>query len=186
MSVPLPVVAIVVLLVAVLACFIASLIRRSKPDQSALAGTEQDSLDRCSIETYRPMERLLNEADFEFLARQPGYDPRIARKLRAERRRIFRGYLHSLIGDFSALVHLAQLAAVHSAEDRPDLASAIFRLRLNFFWNVAVAEIRLALAPLPLGSIDAKRLIGALASVRENIAQSAPSTLPGHDLTFGS
>ena len=183
MSVPLPVVAVVVLLVAVLAYFIASLVRRSQPDQGALAGLEEDFLDRCSIDTYRPMERLLNEADFEFLASQPGYDPRIARKLRAERRRIFRSYLHCLIGDFNALIHLAQLAAVHSADDRPNLASAIFRLRLNFFRNVAAVEIRLALAPLPLGSIDAKRLIGSLASVRENIAQS---TALRRDLTFGS
>ncbi|MDQ2948804.1 MAG: hypothetical protein M3Y27_23160 [Acidobacteriota bacterium] len=183
MSVPLPVVAFVVLLVAVLAYFISSLVRRSHPDLGALAELDQGFLDQCSIETYRPMERLLNEADFEFLASQPGYDPRIARKLRAERRRIFRSYLHSLIGDFNALIYLAQLAAVHSAEDRPDLASAIFRLRLNFFWHVAGAEIRLALAPLPLGSIDAKRLIGSLASVRENIVQS---TSLRHDLTFGS
>ncbi len=178
MSVPLPLVALIVFFVAVLAYFVASLIRRSRPDQGTLAEIEQDFLDEelletVSVESYGPMERLFNEADFEFLAKQPGYDPCIARTLRAERRRIFRAYLHCLIRDFNALVHLAQLATVHSAEDRPDLASAIFRLRVTFFWNVACAEIRLALAPLPLGSINTDRLIGALASVRENLQQSA-------------
>ncbi|MDQ6758636.1 MAG: hypothetical protein M3Z32_02075 [Acidobacteriota bacterium] len=177
MSVPLPLVALVVFFVAVLAYFVASLVRRSQPNQGTLADVEsdflgQELLETDSVQSYRPMERLLNEADFEFLAKQPGFDPRIARTLRAERRRIFRTYLHCLIRDFNALVHLAQLAMVHSAEDRPELASAIFRLRVTFFWNVACAEVRLALAPLPLGSINTDRLIGALESIRENLQQS--------------
>ena len=180
MSVPLPVVAVVVVLAATLAYFIASLVRRSHPDrgrsdQSMPAELDADSLERFSIETYRPMERLFDEADFEFLASQPGYDPSIARKLRAERRRIFRGYLRCLIGDFNELVHLAQLATVHSSEDRPDLASAIFRVRLNFFWNVAAAEVRLALAPLPLGSIHAERLIGCVTSLRDDLEEFTAS-----------
>ena len=172
MSVPLPVVATLVLLVGTVAYFIASLVRRSHPDENPAVELDEGSLDGFSIEAYRPMERLFDETDFEFLASQPGYDPSIARKLRAERRRIFRGYLRCLISDFNRLVHLAQLAMVHSSEDRPDLARAIFRLRLNFFWNVANAEVRLALAPLPLGSINAPRLIGCLTSLRENLEES--------------
>ena len=36
---------------------------------------------------YQPMERLLREDDFRFLASQPGYTPQLGRRLRAERRR---------------------------------------------------------------------------------------------------
>ena len=172
MSVPLPVVAVVVLLVGILAYFIASLVRRSQTDLSGIPELDADSPDRFCLETYRPMERLFDEADFEFLASQPGYDPRIARKLRTERRRIFRGYLRCLISDFNSLVRSAQLIALHSPEDNPELAGAIFRVRLAFFWNVAATETRLALAPLPLGSINPERLIGCLTTLRDNLENS--------------
>src|SRR5688572_20360045 len=77
-------------------------------------------LDTFSVTRYRPMERLLSKEDFEFLASQPGYDPGMSRKLRAERRRIFRSYLRQLRIDFIRLHQVARLLVLYSPEDRPD------------------------------------------------------------------
>src|SRR5580692_10972349 len=54
-----------------------------------------------SIARYRPMERLLTEEDYRFLASQPGIDKKALRRLRGERRKIFRGYLACLSHDFA-------------------------------------------------------------------------------------
>src|ERR1044071_6455020 len=60
-------------------------------------------LDEFSIDKYRPMLRLLSERDFEYLSMQAGSTPEIARRLRSERRKIFRAYLWNLVRDFNRL-----------------------------------------------------------------------------------
>ncbi len=55
-----------------------------------------DWINDLSIARYRPMERLLSEEDYWFLANQPGFDKRMLRRIRSERRKVFRGYLASL------------------------------------------------------------------------------------------
>lgn len=122
-----------------------------------------------SIENYRPMERLLRESDYEFLAAQRGFEPRIAWELRAERREIFHGYLWSLIRDFNTLTRMARLFAVHAKEDRSDYLRAIFWMQVRFYCLVAGAEARLVLAPLPVGKIDIRALIGHVGVMRENL-----------------
>lgn len=131
-------------------------------------------LSEFSIETYRPMERLFNEADFQFLAEQPGYHPGIAKQLRAERKKIFRGYLKQLVGDFHRLVHVANLMMVYSGEDRSDLARSIFRLRVRFYWAVISTEVSLSLQPLVARPLQVGYLIAALTDMHQNIYQLAP------------
>src|ERR1051326_1180180 len=60
-----------------------------------------DWINELSIARYRPMERLLNEDDFRFLADYPGFDKKMLRRIRAERRKILRCYLDCLTRDFS-------------------------------------------------------------------------------------
>ena len=60
-----------------------------------------DWINDLSVLRYRPMERLLNGEDFRFLASQSSFDKNLIRKMRAERRKIFRGYLACLSRDFS-------------------------------------------------------------------------------------
>src|SRR5713226_4899936 len=74
-------------------------------------------LDAYSITDYRVMQRLLCEADYEFLASQPGYRPEIARKLRRERRRIFRQYLRELNADFHRIQAVARLKVAMSPQE---------------------------------------------------------------------
>src|SRR5579864_3809496 len=57
-------------------------------------------IDELSIERYRPMLRLLDGEDLEFLRSQPGFTPKMATKLRIQRCLIFRGYLQCLNADF--------------------------------------------------------------------------------------
>jgi hypothetical protein len=130
-------------------------------------------LNEFSIESYRPMERLFNEADYSFLAEQPGYHPGIAKKLRTERKKIFRAYLRQLAGDFHRLVHVANLMMVYSGEDRSDLARNIFRLRVKFYWTVVRAEASLSLGPIAR-PIHAGQLVAALSTMLQNVHQLAP------------
>src|SRR5271156_1713953 len=60
-----------------------------------------DWINDLSAVRYRPMERLLSAEDERFLASQPGSSPKMVRRLRSERRRLFRGYLACLSTDFS-------------------------------------------------------------------------------------
>ena len=159
---------VVLLLAAIFVSLICQLLRRRMPGEYSL-----EWLSEFSVDSYRPMERLLDQRDYEFLATQPGFHSGIARELRAERHRIFRIYLRSLIRDFRTLVGLAELMMVYSEDDRPDLARTIFRLRRQFYLNVITVELRLALLPLPVGAINVGKLLQPLAAMRENIQQLA-------------
>jgi hypothetical protein len=122
-------------------------------------------LDDFSLDTYRPMERLLNEEDYRFLERQPGYQPAIARQLRAERKRIFRAYLRQLARDFGRLVSIGELIMVGSQQDRTDLARTIASAQRQFYWNIACVEVSLVV-PFRTGSPQIAQLIGAMETMR--------------------
>ncbi|MGI8745287.1 MAG: hypothetical protein ACR2NN_22485 [Bryobacteraceae bacterium] len=160
-------------LVAVFSFFIWRLFRRQNPSEA-----EIEWLNEFSIETYQPMVRLLHENDYEFLSKQPGYHPSISQDLRAERCRIFRSYLHSLVHDFNILIRLAKFILVHAPQDRQEFARDILHMQLEFYRAVAAAEIRLALSPLPVGAINVKRLIGSLSVVHENVGKAAMRAMP--------
>jgi hypothetical protein len=122
-----------------------------------------------SIARYRPMERLFVEEDYDFLATHPGFHPGISRKLRAERRRIFRHYLRCLSRDFDRLLAAAKLVLVHAAQDRPDLATMLLKQRLIFGYAMAVVRVRLALQTVGVGTVDVRRLVGSLESMRDQL-----------------
>ena len=122
-----------------------------------------------SIAKYRPMERLFLEEDYDFLAAQPGFHPRISRKLQAERRRVFRHYLRCLRRDFDRLSNTAKLLMLHAPQDQPELARSIVRQRLVFSYAIAVVEFRLALQSVGLGTVDVRRLVDAVESMRDQL-----------------
>ncbi len=118
---------------------------------------------------YRPMERLLREEDFQFLAAQPGYTPRLGRRFRSERRRLFRGYLRSLGKDFRQVTLACHSLLIHSADDRKDLASAILRQRLTFRLAMLGVEGRLLLHAAGVGTVDVSGLVESLETMQEQI-----------------
>ncbi len=116
-------------------------------------------LDEFSVRRYRPMERLLQEEDFEFFRTQPGYHPKIEKSLRAQRRFIFRLYLRSLRRDFDRMHRAARFMLVLSPQDQPELASQLLRIKLVFLYACAAVEFRLVLHSVGIGRIDVGQLL---------------------------
>lgn len=130
-------------------------------------------LSRFSLAKYRPMERLLNEEDYVFLSSQRGFDPRISRRLRSERRKIFRHYLSCLRKDFSRLESALRLYMVCASEDKPALAKAVLRQRLVFTFAVTAVECRLLLHGLGIGAVDVRGVVAPLEAMRVQLGQLA-------------
>lgn len=131
-----------------------------------------------SIARYRPMERLFVEDDYDFLAAQPGFHPRISRKLQSERRRVFRHYLRCLRRDFDRLSTAAKTVLVHAAQDRPDLATTLLKQRLLFSYAMLVVEFRLGLQTLGIGRVDVRRLVSSLEAMRDQLRQLTQHAQP--------
>ncbi len=142
----------------------------------ARGGAEEPDLawsSEFSIAKYRPMERLFLEEDYDFLAAQPGFHPRISRKLQAERRRVFRHYLRCLRRDFDRLSTTAELLLLHAQQDQPELARSLVKQRLLFNLAMAMVRSRLMLQSLGIGSVDVRRLVDAVESMRDQLRHLA-------------
>jgi hypothetical protein len=156
---------IAALMAATLVCVLALVFQRLlSPSRYELVSTEW--LSRFSVARYRPLERLLSEDDYRFLARQKGYHPRIGLRLRRQRVRVFRGYLKCIGSDFRRLEAAVNFWMVHSPVDRPDLAKSLLRKRFLFSWAVMKAKWRLLLYGFGLSTADTQDLIGSLDDMR--------------------
>jgi hypothetical protein len=138
---------------------------------------------------FQPMQRLLREADFEFLAAQPGFRPEVARLLRARRAQIMRKYIHQISAEFDRL-HLAlRLLALQAHRDRPDIARELVVQKLLFQRRMFEIRVRLALfgygiKPAHLGelvrTVDALRgQVESLSRAMPPVIQAAPSPVAG-------
>jgi hypothetical protein len=137
-------------------------------------GASLEWCSRFSIEKYRPMERLFFDEDYHFLAAQPGASPKIGKRLRVARRRVFRHYLRCLSRDFDRLYTAAKFLLLHSPQDRPDLASALLKQRLIFRYAMAAVECRLVLQTAGVGKVDVRGLVSALEAMRDQLRQLTP------------
>jgi hypothetical protein len=129
-------------------------------------------LDQCLTlppQRYRVMERLLDESDFRFLATQPGFSPQMGRRFRAQRRRVFRGYLRHLRKDFRRISLALQALIVHAAEDRGDLAAALMRQRLMFMLSMLAIEARLLLHAVGVGAVDVGDMVESFETMQAQI-----------------
>ena len=152
----------------------------SRPDQSTCS---LEWLDSFSLENYAPMQRLLDRGDVEFLSSQPGYRPEIGKRLMAERRKVFRGYLRLLILDFNQLIGLGKLMVVYGAEDHAELARALWRSQISFYCAVFAVQCKLALHPLGWSGVDVNKLVQALETMRDQIQIMAAQRIPAAQLT---
>jgi len=130
-------------------------------------------LSRFSVAKYRPMERLFSDEDYRYLARQKGYRPELARRLRRERIKIFRGYLKWISSDFRRLEAAISFWMSHAQQDRPDLAKALLKRRLSFFFALAAARWRLLLYGFGLSTADVRRLVDSLDQMRVHLRRMA-------------
>src|SRR5271154_4521567 len=160
--------AVAVVLLSVFAILFLRLASRFDP------AAEPGWMESFSLDRYAPMERLLDASDFEFLAKRSPGNPRLAKKLLAERRGIFREYLSMLVRDFNELHLRAKEMLVGAPEDRPEFAGELFRQQLRFYISVCLIRCKVTLYPLGWTALDVPRLLGALERLRAELHTSLP------------
>ncbi len=130
-----------------------------------------------SLERYRPMMRLLDSEDLEFLKSQPGFTPRMAARIRAQRAQIFRGYLRCLCSDFSRICAAVKVLMAQSRHDRPDLASTLIQHRILFTMELVAVYIRLYLYRVGLGSVEVSDLVRSFEIMRLELRGLVPASV---------
>lgn len=125
---------------------------------------------------YRPMVRLLADEDTSFLAANKANKGTL-RKLRTERRRIFRSYLDCLTKDYGRLLNGVRLAMVRSGVDRPDLAQALAKNQISFTFALCRIEFRLLLHQAGIGKVDVSGLVDAMDALCTQVTFLTPAPL---------
>jgi hypothetical protein len=134
-------------------------------------------IDELSAERYRPMMRLLDGGDLEFLCSQPGFTPRMAARLRSQRCQIFRGYLRCLNSDFGRVCSALKLLLLQSQNDRPDLASVLVHHQIMFTGGMLAVYCRLFFYRFGLCSVDVSSLVGIFDAMRLELRSLVPATM---------
>ena len=134
-----------------------------------------DWINDLSMARYRPMERLLSEDDYSFLASHPGVARKTLRRMRSERRRIFRSYLTCLSNDFSLVGAALRLMIMYSSQDRPELAGILYKQQFLFAFNMLAVEWRLLLHACGLGNVDVTDLVEVMECMRLELRQMIPA-----------
>ncbi|MEO8598058.1 MAG: hypothetical protein ABI759_32360 [Candidatus Solibacter sp.] len=153
------------------------LFRRLGATASTLPVTAQ-WISELSTDRYRPMARLLDASDIEFMRLQPGYTRKLEAKLRAERCRIFRGYLACLDQDFGRVCLALKLVLAHSQQDRPDLAAALIQNQVMFASGLVGAHFRVVLYRLGVCTVDAADLVKMFDAMRGELRTLVPAEMP--------
>ena len=161
-------ISIVTFLALAVALFL--LVRKMAFNGSSLPLTAE-WIDELSIEHYRPMMRLLDGGDLEFLRSQPGFTPRMATKLRVQRCQIFRGYLRCLNGDFQRVCAAIKILMLQSRQDRPDLAGMLVQQQMMFACGMGMVYFRLFLYRWGLCGVDVTSLVKNFDLMRLRIAK---------------
>lgn len=134
-------------------------------------------IDELSIERYRPMMRLLDGGDLEFLRSQPGFTPQMAAKLRGQRCQIFRGYLRCLNTDFQRVCAAIKILMLQSRQDRPDLAGLLLQHQVMFAWGMGMVQFRLFLYRWGISGVDVTSLVKNFDLMRLELRSLVPATL---------
>jgi hypothetical protein len=134
-------------------------------------------IDELSTDSYRPMARLLDSRDIEFLRSQAGYTRKMEAKLRAQRCQIFRGYLRCLDLDFKRVCTALKLVLVQSAQDRPDLSAVLVHHRIMFVSGLLAAHFRLFLYRWGICTVDVTPLVQIFDVMRIELRTLVPSTM---------
>jgi len=135
-------------------------------------------IDELSVERYRLMMRLLDGGDLEFLRSQPGFTPRMAARIRAQRCQIFRGYLRCLSADFGRVCAAMKILMVQSRHDRPDLAAVLLRSQTQFAAGMLAVSIRVFLYRWGFCFVDVRSLVKIFDSMRLELRSLVPAAAP--------
>ena len=131
-----------------------------------------------SPQRYRPLERLLDGKDLEYLSSRPGCGRMLANRFRQERTNIFRGYTRCMRKDFGRVLSAIKVLMVHSQVDRPDLARLIAKQRCVFAFAMLTVECRLVMFRYGIGSVDLQALLAPLDAIRLEVRTLALAAQP--------
>ena len=172
MTLPITVATAMILMLSVVVLL---LVRRLGSDHHVLPVTT-DWLNELSADRYRPMLRLLQETDFQFLRLQKGSTPEMSGRLRRQRVQAFRGYLRLLEADFDRVSAALRLIMANSEYDRPELASLLLQRRLKFAVTLTAIHCRLVLFRLGPSGVDVSSLIQLFDGMRLELRTLVPAT----------
>jgi hypothetical protein len=125
-----------------------------------------DWMQEVSPGRYRPMQRLLDAVELDFLEKHPAISRKIVRQFRAKRMQVFRGYLRNLSLDHSRVCAAIRALMACSLNDRPDLGRLLIRQRLTFTFHFMLAHFRLTLHGLGVGTVNVGNLVAGLERMR--------------------
>ncbi len=169
---------LIVVASALFICFVLVLIKLTRhfalPQQLPVTA---EWIAELSVERYRPMLRLLNEEEFEFLRTQPGFTPAMATKLRIRRCEIFRGYLHVLDSDFKRICMAVKVLMVQAQQDRPDLASVLVKSQMTFAVTMIQAQAQMMCYRYGFGTVDVTALLKLFDGMRIELWTLFPAEL---------
>jgi hypothetical protein len=131
-----------------------------------------------STEHYRPMFRLLDSADIEFLRSQPGYSREMETKLRQQRAQVFRGYLRCLQNDFNRVCLALKIVMAQSDHDRGDLASVLMHQQFLFAAGMISIHARLLLYRWGISEVDVTGMVRIFDRMRSELCTLVPSAMP--------
>lgn len=171
-----------VIVIAVVTCLaliltLPLLLRKVAASRGTLPVTAE-WIDELSVERYRPMIRLLDGEDLEFLRSQPGFTSKMETKLRTQRCQIFRGYLRCLNADFGRVCAAIKVLMLQSRNDRPDLAAVLVRHQLTFILGMCLVQGRLVLYRWGMGDVDVSSLVEVFDKMRLELRLLVPVALP--------
>ncbi len=126
------------------------------------------------VEHYRPMLRLLDERDFQYLA-ESGCPADVIRKARSNRRTVFRRYLRSLVKDYSRLLAGLRMRILMSEVERPDLLRAVAVNRFLLIRSLLQIEFHLALHVIGIGKVDVSGLLQSIETLKAVSASLPPA-----------
>ncbi len=121
-----------------------------------------------SPEKYRPMLRLLDSQDYDWLTSQ-GMEKSAIRELRTERRRIFGTYLQNISRDFGKLHSAASALVLALPGDEPELAGRLLTVRVQFQRTMMLVRMNLLLHDLGLGSVDVRQLVSGIEALHQEL-----------------
>jgi hypothetical protein len=136
-------------------------------------------IDDLSADRYRPMMRLLDPREIEFLRSQAGFTSKMESRMRAQRCQIYRGYLQCLNMDFQRVCTALKLVLVQSEQDRPDLSSILLHNQILFATGLLAVHFRLILYGWGICTVDADGLMrifdGMAFELRHRVPAAAPA-----------
>jgi len=138
----------------------------SSPSDAFRAGVSEgwsdEWFEEFSAFRFLPMRRLLSGEEEEYWMQSTEGSEFRRNEFRAERRRLFRGYLQLIASDFARLSQGVRLCVVRATEDRTADISRLVSLEWSLRKLLWQAELRLLFHWLGVKPVDATELINAL------------------------